>query len=269
MASFAFNSNSQNLDLINAFYLSNISNLAYQTPDQITAQLESSYGLTQCKIFENKNTDTQAFLAANDLVVLLAFRGTVESSIQDWFTDAKIALVPSKVGRVHCGFNETLNSIWNDIYDTICTWKVESQNVWVTGHSLGGALATLAVNQLRGQDMDVQGLYTYGQPRVGDENFVAAFKYNMPYSTFRFVNNADVVTQIPFPPAYKHIDAECFFDNKGTLYTKNIFWNWFRSVSEDVAQRTQVDDVSTYVSKRPGGVADHSLDFYIKYLTPK
>lgn len=259
-----FNINSEGLDLQNAFYLAQISNLAYQPLDQISGQLENGYGLSQYKSFEDKDTDTHSFLSSNDKMLVLAFRGI--ASTEDWLMDSKIVLVPSKIGHVHYGFNEALNSVWNNLYDTITSQKGRDQTLWVTGHSLGGALATLAVDRLTDAGVEVDGLYTYGQPRVGDAYFVKNFNGKMQEDAFRFVNNADVVTQVPFPPAYKHIDAECFFDNKGNFYTNNIFWNWFRSVSEDVAQRTQADNASTYITKNPGGIADHGLDNYIRYI---
>ena len=40
-------------------------------------------------------------------------------------------------------------------------------SVWYTGHSLGGALASLATAQMRRQEVPVDGLYTFGQPRTG------------------------------------------------------------------------------------------------------
>jgi len=45
----------------------------------------------------------------------------------------------------------------------------------VTGHSLGGAIATLAVAELISKGIQVDNLYTFGSPRVGDSNFISWF----------------------------------------------------------------------------------------------
>jgi len=169
------------------------------------------------------------------------------------------------VGKVHYGFNEALDRIWNDLYDTICTWKDRSQTLWVTGHSLGGALATLAVDRLTEKGLEVSGMYTFGQPRVGDRQFADNFDSKMKRYAFRFVDDEDLVTKVPFPPGYKHVGNEYFFDNKGILHKESTFWNWFRSASEGVALRS-VDNGSKYIIQNPGGIKDHNPSYYVKFI---
>lgn len=66
----------------------------------------------------------------------------------------------------------------------------------LTGHSLGGALALLAAAYIHSIYVNVDQLYTMGQPRVGNNNF-AQFMTNLIPNTFRIVNYADVVPRIP------------------------------------------------------------------------
>jgi triacylglycerol lipase len=261
MTQYNFISDSQGLEITNALYLAQLSQLAYQPLNQISDQLKAQYNLPRYLSFDVEATDTHAFLAANDKMIVLVFRGTL--TIENWLTDFKAILVPSKVGKVHDGFNEALKSIWNNLYDTICTWRGQNQTFWVTGHSLGGALATLAVDWLNEQDFDVDGgLYTYGQPRVGDKDFADNFNTKMKGQVFRFVNDADIVPRVPTPPAFKHTEAVCFLDNKGNLHRNNIILNWFYSYSEDVA----IGSIDDYKQQHPGGIEDHDLPYYIKYV---
>lgn len=83
---------------------------------------------------------------------------------------------------------------------------MQNKKLYVTGHSLGGAMATICASRLSAQGMNVEGLYTYGSPRVGDGEFVANLKVNH----FRFVNNNDAVPKVP-PQVfgYRHHGHEC------------------------------------------------------------
>ncbi|MCC6759041.1 MAG: lipase family protein [Candidatus Omnitrophica bacterium] len=244
----------------NAYYLAKLSNLVYQPLDKIEGTLKSQYGLTQFKSFDVG--ETQAFLAANKDIVVLVIRGT--TSWKDWLTNVRFVLTPSAVGKVHLGFHQALDLVWEGIYETLCTWKDRDQTLWVTGHSLGGALATLAVDRLTEKLMDVSGLYTFGQPRVGDRKFADNFDRNMKRYSFRFVDDQDIVTKVPFPP-YKHVGNEYFFDRQGKLHTQRIWGAWFASASESVYLRS-VEDGSKYALQNPGGIRDHNAEYYCKYL---
>ncbi|VDM85686.1 unnamed protein product [Strongylus vulgaris] len=71
--------------------------------------------------------------------------------------------------------------------------------IWVTGHSLGGAMASIAASYLaysgvaKGHDIK---LVTFGQPKTGDTNFGNNLTKKVPYS-YRVVNNRDLVVQVP------------------------------------------------------------------------
>ena len=261
MGSFEFHSEAEKFDLLNAIRLAELSKLAYEPLDQSGIYLQKEFGFTYYKKFDCG--DTQAFLVSNEGMVVLAFRGT--STLKDLGTDGKFKFTVLENKKVHFGFNQALDCVWADLYDALCGLKAPDQPLWVTGHSLGGALATLAVDRLTDERMDVSGLYTYGQPRVGDRDFAKQFDVKMGKSSFRFVNDEDVVTRVPPPPGFKHIGKMCFFDNKGVLYLENTLWHWFRSVSEGVALRTAAGAAETAI-QNPNGPGDHNLDYYIRNL---
>ena len=95
--------------------------------------------------------------------------------------------------------------------------------LYVTGHSLGGALATLFIAfrlfENNGEDPRLGGVFTFGQPRVGDESFTnymeAKLSQNIGHKRkyFRVVFRTDIVPRLPqdnFIFQFKHI-TPCHF----------------------------------------------------------
>lgn len=107
----------------------------------------------------------------NDL--FLIFRGTTEANNKaDWLTDARIGICLSKTGLpVHIGFNHTFNSMLPDIRQFIAQAKAGGY-VHCVGHSLGGAVASLAADWVSKNTPHLVKLYTFGAPRVGTDHFV-------------------------------------------------------------------------------------------------
>lgn len=258
MAKLEFNNSAQGLSLLNALFFVTAAGLVSENLNQIDMQLRDSCGLSKYKPFDNQ--ETQAFIAANDEIIVLSFRGT--TCFQDWCTDFNIKFVPSGVGRVHCGFSTALDYVWDDLKKAISEFRDKQQSIWITGHSLGGALATLATDRLTEEGIEVKGLYTFGQPRVGEKIFARNFDNKMKDLSFRFVHDEDVVPKVP--PAlkgYRHIGTECFFDRDDKMYTEKIGWYKFVSRCNSVAIRSS-DKASEFRAQNPGSFNDHSLSYY-------
>jgi esterase/lipase len=150
-------------------------------------------------IFSISGTDTQGFIASNSKQIVISIRGT--SSFQDWLIDLDImhAKNPFGPGYVHQGFLEAFNSI-KDIIDDYYKNNGKDKEIIITGHSLGGAVATLIAAYLRSQkNCQKVMLYTFGSPRVGNKDFAAQFSTGFSFPYFRIVNNNDIVTKIPLP----------------------------------------------------------------------
>ena len=267
MSKYEFNNSATGLSWLNASFLADAADLAYGDLNQIQNHIKNDLGFLKYKSFDNQ--DTQAFLCADDKVIIVAFRGT--TSIKDWLTDLKIELVPlpSKVGCIHKGFNEAIGYVWQDLRQAILDSRNKDQSLWITGHSLGGALATLATDRLTEEAIKVNGLYTFGQPRVGDEAFANNFDSKMKQCTFRFAHDQDAVTDVPTAlQGYKPIGTEYFFDGKGNLYIDEIGLHKAVSYCDDVAIQPS-GNISELTGEEHGSFRDHGLGYYARFIREK
>lgn len=144
----------------------------------------------------------QGFWCVKEDVALLAFRGT--SNPGQWIRDARILPMSHPWGWVHRGFGKGILAIEEDFQKFIETVKQQSgRKVWVTGHSLGGALAVIAAANLK-IDQITPMVYTYGQPRAGFDKFAENFNQALPGRLYRIINQSDIVARVPPDPFYRH-----------------------------------------------------------------
>lgn len=209
-----------------AYWMAQAAGLAYQQPDEIE-QTAREWGFDRVRHHETSFTppfpleDTQAFTAASDRMIVTGFRGTEVNKIKDWLCDATTPPWPGPGGRgyIHYGFAEALESIEPQARAAITEFRDNDQTIWFTGHSLGGALASLAAMRLHFEEPGLlaDGVYTFGQPRVCDRLLASAHDEVFLDRTHRFVNNNDIVTQAPPEPTYHHINALHYIDSNGKL----------------------------------------------------
>ena len=148
--------------------------------------------------FCDPGTDAQAFLCVHKErhMAVLAFRGT-ERSFKDIKTDVKARLVTAeyngKTELMHEGYFNQFKSISRDIEQALARDEVKDSQLFITGHSLGGALAITAVKFLAS---DATGAcYTFGSPPVGTQTF----KDDIKTPIYRIVNYIDIVPRLPNP----------------------------------------------------------------------
>lgn len=131
--------------------------------------------------------------------LFLLFRGTRKESTEDIITDIRIGTINSK----HIGFTQTFNSMKEDIIRYVATHRVTG-SIHCIGHSLGGAVATLAAEWARSRGYKSVKLYTFGQPRVGLMDFASRFTQQMEAKNIhRVFHTTDPVPMIPIYP-YSH-----------------------------------------------------------------
>ncbi|HEV3139444.1 MAG TPA: lipase family protein [Vicinamibacterales bacterium] len=186
----------------NAWYLADAALLAYWPPDEVPpAFARAGFGDTQ--FFTSGST--QCYVASNERAAIVTFRGTQINEIEDGLSDADVTRGAwDGEGRVHNGFLGGLDAVWPQLND--CLLALDGRTVWMTGHSLGAALATLAASRWVKSGGSIGGVYTIGSPRIGDQDFASGIEAALAGKCFRYVNGEDGVTQIPFERwGYRHV----------------------------------------------------------------
>ncbi|MFN9370395.1 MAG: lipase family protein [Planctomycetaceae bacterium] len=169
-----------------------LSRLAYASRPVIEATLASLDWNLECflhgKRFLPGQADTEGFVASprGSGPRFVVFRGTDSGSVDDLLTD--LNAIPRRWRDRH-----TVHRGFADEYDSLCAplqaLGAGAPDLVLTGHSLGGALATLALHDLPGSR-----LVTWGAPRVGDRSFVDSLQ---AASIERYVHCCDLVARVP------------------------------------------------------------------------
>jgi triacylglycerol lipase len=199
-----------------ALEMATIASMSYQDADTVVQKMHDR-GFEQFHFFDRG--DTQAYLVGNATKLVLIFRGTEPKNAEDWITNAQVVKVQACGGRVHAGFWQACQAVWPDLESEVQRMGRQFATpppLFLTGHSLGGSLAILAAAQLQLAGQAVQGVYTFGCPRIGDRQFAMQYNRRLYNCTYRLVNHRDIVTQLP--PAemgYTHVGQLIYFDAQG------------------------------------------------------
>jgi hypothetical protein len=192
--------------------------------------------------------EPRGFFSADKYRGLVSFAGT--KSILDWLTDARIIQDPFKEdGFVHRGFQGRFWSIWPQIKRGFSGFS-PGYPVLVTGHSLGGALASLAAYEFAKDFRFVPTLVTFGSPRVGDKGFVRAFGETVKDS-LRIQHHDDLVPRVP-KIFYEHVDKLLRIGDDGHEIKFSGIWGMFERMLE-VAE----------ADLRLSSVTDHLIENYL------
>ena len=203
--------------LINAWWLAEAATLVYADEEFVRDRF-SNAGLPQVRFFDKHST--QCYVANNDQFAIVAFRGSeiwkkkekfdLSKVMADLKADVDIRLTDwTQGGKVHRGFKEALEEVWIDLSAYIRQLDRKGCKIWMTGHSLGAALATLCANRYG----NVLGVYTFGSPRVGNDDFRDQYDINL----YRIVNNDDIVARVPPAGTYRHVGELKFINGEGTV----------------------------------------------------
>lgn len=259
-----------------ALSMASASKLSYERQSIVENVLVNSWGYDAVRFFDVE--DTECFVAESDTHAVLAFRGS--KGFGDWLGNLNV--VPTSepdYGTVHKGFFDA----YHDVSAQVVAALPANKPVWLTGHSLGGALASIAAAELIGQ-FDIHGIYTYGQPRLGDDDFQVTIKDAYSEKFFRFVNDDDIVTRIP--PGYRHVGLLIQFDSNGSIKQFATEFDAASSESEAIGEEefaqiqndikrirrslsqhkddTEIEEaLDVSVEGFIPGVRDHKLDHYI------
>ena len=164
----------------------NISAITYDNPKDSKTKFKS-FGFNGVEFFDLEGAQAYLLKDGNGIHVL-SFRGTEVSQKSDILADLKAGKnLEACGGKVHVGFKGEINKIWPVIEKAIANINT----IYVTGHSLGAAMATIAASRMQSK---VTALVTFGSPRVGNQEFVNSLNV----THYRVQNNCDDVTKVPF-----------------------------------------------------------------------
>jgi triacylglycerol lipase len=196
----------------NALFLAKACDLAYYGEPEGPTRFRSELGL-DAKLISVDNT--QVYVAENDTAIVVAFRGseapTTLDGLKDWLlTNANnyLILPEGKSGtdfaaagvgtRFHRGFLDALEMIWGPLFAAVDqAQKTNERPLWVTGHSLGGAIALLAAWRFQRNFLAVHEIITFGAPMIGNDAAAKAFEQEFSGKIFRFVDFEDLVPHLP------------------------------------------------------------------------
>ncbi|KAH9109135.1 hypothetical protein LEN26_011599 [Aphanomyces euteiches] len=211
-------------------------------------------GLEEVLQVIDEQTDTNCLILHADFRIIFAFRGTVsKANVKTdldvaldpipWLPDGKLSLKFHQVNVfeeldttqapfAHRGFLRAYGAVRERCHAALDSLLArygkqglasDLVHVYCTGHSLGGALATLAALDFKLNMKLPVVLYNYGSPRVGSHGFSRLFNANISLA-FRLVNEGDIICGLPQRVStncfgqgkklYKHIGTEVVMDGK-------------------------------------------------------
>ena len=229
-------------------YFANLSALAYKDFNKALQTKLKEMGYPTQRFIDVDGA--QVLYLQNKQEQVLAFRGTEPNEMSDVKADLKAWKSKSKTdGKVHDGFYDEINKVWAKIRPLIKTGKP----LYICGHSLGGAMATIAASRL---EKECTALYTYGSPRVGNKRFVD----NLTVTHYRWRNNNALVPAVPlWIMGFRHHGIYCYLNHYGNkrdgLSKWQRFKDWCRGHWAAIKNLEFFD-----------GVRDHSITEYYKRI---
>jgi len=231
-----------------AVTMATIANAAYQDD---CSKIFADLGFTEYKFVDYT---AHGHVAASDSEVVIACRGTQPQHIQDLLADLDTIPKSHGVGWVHEGFRRYARYIMDDVFDWVRANP--GKDIYVTGHSLGAAMALYLTQELEYAGYKPKVLMSFGQPRLGN----AAYTAQITTDHYRFVNCNDMVTHVP--------SAAMLFKHHGTLCYINFYGN-IRQLSR--WQRLKDMMRAHWRAWKKGvlfdGLYDHSMGLYVEKLT--
>jgi triacylglycerol lipase len=167
--------------------------------------------------------DPECMVIGNSQMILIVFRGTDDirdNRFAEWIgTDFNIRKFQSdsvfNFAKLHKGFWKSFELIRDDLKNTIDNLNPEGKKIWLSGHSLGGAMAILSGLYLEKLGYDVQGVYSFSGPKaIGDNVFSEMANQSLGKKIQRFEYSLDPVS-ILWSPGYEPVGQRNWFDNAG------------------------------------------------------
>jgi hypothetical protein len=222
-----FDRKADNFDM-RAAYLSAVATMAVSMGAGKDLLVENGFG--QVVEIENENGDPTLLMAANETMILVVLTGEQFSSINALWKYMQMGLDDvSRWGgedvKIHTECASTIDAVWGDLTKHLGRLGNDKE-VWLAGHGIGGSLALLTGYRLAVEEVTrVSGIFTFGQPKVGDaifsQHLKAVLKLNKDGSpVYRVVHSGDIVPRLKPPYVFSRTlvtDTLSPYDDIGSL----------------------------------------------------
>ena len=204
-----------------------------------------------------------------DNKVLLCFRGTLKTSLKNLAIDIFDKKIPADNGEVHDGFYISWNEVKDKIIENLTEIKNNNLNspleIIIFGHSLGGAISTLAAYDLGlkynisiglKDNISIGSVWTFGSPRVGNKDFAKYYTENKTWSDYRFTYSKDPITHLPpISWDFHHVGIEYYLNPTQMTY----------KILDDLESKEGNNQFSLCEDNILKNVKDHNGYFKIDY----
>lgn len=158
------------------------------------------------------------FAASDERGAYIVFRGTrlhldsedgFATTLRAWFANLDFAQIELEGGcRVHRGYAREIEALGSEFVTMVRDHAAGGRPLYLTGHSAGGALATLAARRLHEAGVPVRAAVVFSAPRVGDRRFAATY----PLPLVRVEHRHDLIPHLPLPPSLARIAGHGMLD---------------------------------------------------------
>jgi len=238
--------------IVNAYALAQIARAAYRD-DPAREHPGLSEVFPAIVTFRASRVFGLATGRAGDAVV--AFRGTHED--REWVEALAYGQARWCGGRAHTGCTRLVESVWQSLLAALYDVDAASRRLWLTGHSIGGAIALLAALRLEAEGFEVHTVTTFGTPAVMDRAAAASFRSRV----HRIVNNEDIVPNISWPSltdTYSHAGERILLTASGRIAAGHH--------AEHLARRIDRAHAIGEGVLPAGPLHDHRIERYIEKL---
>ena len=248
----------------NAYWMARLSQVVYKEDESEILKLLKEEDPGFINIDSVSEGNAQAIFVEHRQYFCMAFRGTDE--LTDWLDN----LTATKTefldlgDAFHEGFYQHFEKIWQKLEEIYKDRReknaLQGKNplpLFFTGHSLGGALATIATAQwvLNG-DRQFTSTYTFGQPRAVTPKLARTLAPMCGSRFFRFHNNNDIIPR--FPPramGFSHMGQIAYIDTDKEIYLDPGFWFRFQDKVRGVWDAIKESGIDIFT--------DHDIDDYL------
>lgn len=232
--------------------------MAYKTDGEVK-EILNEFSMNEHEFIGIDNAEVHVFYNEHDLIV--SCRGTEPTALNDVMADLEVIKTvwssEGGTGYVHQGFKHEVDKVYEGIHNYIKKHG-KDKKIWVTGHSLGAAMATLVAAKLTEDGEQITYVYSFGSPRAGGSEFATWCDKNLKHK--RFVNNNDIVPCVPTAFRWQH-SGECHYIKSSGEVTRLGRWSMERVLDKGLAI------VEALFHARLDSVSDHSMNDYIEQLS--